>query len=124
LLWSFAAAVLRFVLTGWWVDVLLIAVFTQLLHGLTFGAHHAASLSVVNHCFPGRAQSRGQALYSSLGFGAGGLLGTFVSGWVWEHYGAGWTFTLSSLFALAGWLAILAGLKGGGLSSIAARPVR
>jgi len=124
LLWSFAAAVLRFVLTGWWVDVLLIAVFTQLLHGLTFGAHHAASLSVVNQCFPGRAQSRGQALYSSLGFGAGGLLGTFVSGWVWEHYGAGWTFTLSSLFALAGWLAVLAGLKGGGLSSIAARPVR
>lgn len=124
LLWSFAAATLRFVLIGWWVDVLLVAIFTQVLHGLTFGAHHAASLAVVNQRFPGRAQSRGQALYSSLGFGAGGLLGTFVSGWVWEQAGAGWTFTLSSMFAALGWLAIHAGLRGAGLSVIPARPVR
>ncbi|HRE17554.1 MAG TPA: MFS transporter [Rhodocyclaceae bacterium] len=124
LLVSFAAAVLRFLMIAWWVDVLILAVIAQILHGLTFGAHHAASLAAVNHCFPGRAQSRGQALYSSLGFGAGGLAGSLLSASIWENLGAGWIYALASAFALLGWLTVFAGLKGAGLSSIPARPVR
>ena len=106
LLASFAAAVLRFLLMGWCVESPLMMILVQLLHGLTFGAHHASAIAAVNLWFPGRAQGRGQALYSSLSFGAGGLLGALISGRAWDSWGAGWVFSLASLFALAGFLLV------------------
>jgi PPP family 3-phenylpropionic acid transporter len=99
---SFAAAVVRFLVIGWGVDSAAWMIFGQLLHGLTFGAYHAAAIAAVSRLFPGRAQSRGQALYSSLSFGAGGLLGALISGWTWDDWGGGWSFTLGSGFAFAG----------------------
>lgn len=102
LLASFAAAVLRFLLMGWGVESMAVMVVVQLMHGLTFGAYHASAIAAVNEWFPGRARGRGQALYSSLSFGAGGLLGALISGWTWDDWGAGWTFALSSVFALIG----------------------
>ncbi|MGE5490973.1 MAG: MFS transporter [Actinomycetota bacterium] len=107
LLASFAAAVFRFVLIGWGVESLLLTVLAQLMHGLTFGAYHASAIAAVNQWFPGRAQARGQAIYSSLSFGAGGLLGGLVSGWTWDRIGAAWTYSLSSAFAVVGLLLIL-----------------
>lgn len=106
LLASFAAAVLRFLLMGWGVGSLALMVVVQLLHGLTFGAYHASAIAAVNRWFPGRAQGRGQALYSSLSFGAGGLLGALISGRTWDGWGAGWTFSLGALFALVGFLLV------------------
>lgn len=107
LLFSFACAVVRFVLIGWGADSLPVLLFAQVLHGATFGAYHAAAIAAVNLWFPGRLQSRGQALYGSVSFGAGGMLGGLLSGYTWEAIGAAWTFTLGSVFALAGlvWLA-------------------
>lgn len=107
LLASFAAAVLRFLLTGWGVGLLSVIVFAQLLHGLTFGAYHAASIVAVNRWFPGRCQARGQALYSSLSFGAGGLIGGLISGWMWDGPGPALTYTLSAGFALLGLLLVM-----------------
>ena len=105
LLVAFAAAVLRFLLMGWGMDSLALTLVVQCLHGLTFGAYHAAAITAINQWFPGEAQARGQALYSSLSFGAGGLLGALVSGQTWTLWGAGWTFTLAAAWALAGlWL--------------------
>lgn len=106
LLACFAAAVLRFLLMGWGVESVWLMVVVQLLHGLTFGAYHASAIAAVNRWFPGKAQGRGQALYSSISFGAGGLLGALVSGWMWEPLGAGWTFALASLFALGGFFLV------------------
>lgn len=110
LLACFAAAVMRFLLMGWGVESLLIMAFVQLLHGLTFGAYHASAIAAVNLWFPGKTQGRGQALYSSLSFGAGGLLGALISGRTWEMLGAGWTFTLSAGFAALGFLLIWRGV--------------
>lgn len=106
LLASFAAAVVRFLLMGWGVDSVAVMILVQLLHGLTFGAYHASAIAAVNQWFPGRAQGRGQALYSSLSFGAGGLLGALISGRTWDGLGAGWTFSLGSAFALLGLLLV------------------
>ena len=104
LLLSFAAATVRFLMIGWGVDWLLVIVLAQLLHGLTFGAYHAAAIAAVNRWFPGRCQARGQALYSSVSFGAGGLVGGLLSGWTWERLGAAPTYALSSAVALVGLL--------------------
>lgn len=106
LLVSFAAAVVRFLMIGWGVAWLSVIVLAQLLHGLTFGAYHAAAIAAINRWFPGRCQARGQALYSSVSFGAGGLVGSLLSGWTWERWGAGPTYALSSTFALVGLLCV------------------
>lgn len=102
LLFAFGCAVLRFLLIGWCVDWLTWLLFAQLLHGATFGAYHAAAVAAVNRFFAGALQARGQALYSSLSFGAGGMLGGLLSGWGWQAIGPAWTFTTSAAFALAG----------------------
>ncbi len=118
LLISFAAAVLRFLMIGWGVEWLLVVVLAQILHGLTFGAYHAAAIAAVNRWFPGRCQARGQALYSSISFGAGGLLGSLLSGWTWERLGAGLTYTLSSAFAAAGLFCVLFWVKRSDLDEV------
>lgn len=102
LLLSFAAAAVRFLLIGWGIAWPVVAILAQLLHGLTFGAYHAAAIASVNRWFTGRCQARGQALYSSLSFGAGGLLGGLIAGWTWDAWGADWTYTLSTAYACIG----------------------
>ena len=109
LLASFACAVARFLTIGWGVEWLALLLFAQLLHAATFGAYHAAAVAAVNRWFGGRHQARGQALYGSLSFGAGGMLGGLLSGWSWDALGAELTFTLSSVFALAGMLILWRG---------------
>ena len=106
LVFSFAAAVLRFLLIGWGADSLALLLFAQLLHGATFGAYHAAAVAAVNHWFSGQHQARGQALYGSISFGAGGVIGGLVSGYTWDSIGPAWTYSLGSLFALLGLLVL------------------
>jgi len=99
---SFLCAALRFAAIGWATDVIVVLVAAQLLHAATFGVFHAASVAAVHRLFTGRLQARGQTLYSSLSYGLGGGAGLLIAGASWEALGAGWSFTLSSVFALAG----------------------
>jgi PPP family 3-phenylpropionic acid transporter len=108
---AFVLAVIRFLLIAWGASSVSVLVFAQLLHGATFGAYHAAAIAVVNQWFPGRLQPHGQALYGSLSFGAGGMLGGLASGFTWEEFGAAWTYTLSSVFALMGLIWIVRGWR-------------
>ena len=106
LLVTLAVAVVRFVLIGWGVQHLAMLALAQLMHGLTFGAFHAAAIAAVNHWFPGRARARGQAIYSSVSFGAGGLFGGLMSGWAWDYLGSSLAFALGSVYALAGFIVV------------------
>ncbi|MDH3318840.1 MAG: MFS transporter [Betaproteobacteria bacterium] len=99
---SFVCAAARFAAIGWGTQFLVLLVAAQLLHAATFGVFHAASIAAVHRLFTGRLQARGQTLYSSLSYGVGGGAGLLVAGWSWEALGPGLSFTLSSLFALAG----------------------
>ena len=104
LIGSFVLAVVRFAVIGWLAGNLLVLLCAQVLHAATFGSFHAASIGYVHRYFRGRLQARGQAIYGSLSFGVGGACGGFASGWVWQHAGAGFTFTLGALCAAAGGL--------------------
>lgn len=106
LITSFACGVVRFTLIGWGVDSLAILVLTQAMHGVTFGAFHSAAITAINRWFPGRARSRGQALYASLSVGAGGWFGGVAAGWVWDHLGEQLTFALGSFYSLIGLLLV------------------
>lgn len=99
---SLFAAVVRFLMIAWLVDVLAWLLLAQVLHALTFGAFHASSVGLVHEYFRGRHQARGQALFGSLTYGAGGMLGSLTSGPVWEHWGPEMLFSLSALAAFTG----------------------
>jgi PPP family 3-phenylpropionic acid transporter len=99
---AFACAALRFLAIGWLPDELWILVLAQLLHAATFGAHHSASVAAVQRVFPQAAHGRGQALFSSLGYGAGGAAGALIAGLAWEAAGPGMAFSASAAMALIG----------------------
>ena len=119
LLVSLVAAVLRFLLIGFGVGSMEMLVLAQLLHGLTFGACHAAAIAAINRWFVGATRGRGQALYSSVAFGAGGLVGGLLSGWLWDRVGGEVTFAISSLFALAGLLVVARWIRAADVGEIA-----
>jgi PPP family 3-phenylpropionic acid transporter len=100
LLFSFACACVRFLMIAWGVGSIGVMLAAQLLHAITFGAFHAAGVAAMHQIFRGRNQARGQALYTSLGYGLGGTLGTLMSGYTWEVWGAQWTFTIAATAAL------------------------
>ncbi len=104
LLASLAVAVLRWLLIGGFIEDTAVQIVAQAMHSATFGAFHASAIHLVHHYFTGRTQGRGQALYSSLSFGAGGALGSLSSGMLWSSAGAAVAFRLSSVAAALGWL--------------------
>ena len=104
LLISFSAAIVRFFLIGWTVDWVVLLMLAQVLHALTFGAYHAASVGLVHEFFKGRHQSKGQALFGSITYGAGGVLGGLASGPIWQHWGANVLYSMSAVTALLGLL--------------------
>jgi PPP family 3-phenylpropionic acid transporter len=104
---SLGCAMLRFLLIGWAVDSLPLLLLAQALHAITFGAFHATAVALVHHFFRGRHQSKGQALYGSLTYGAGGMLGGLVSGPLWQHWGATAMYSFSATAALLGLLLLL-----------------
>jgi PPP family 3-phenylpropionic acid transporter len=93
---SLFLAGVRWWLVGYFVDTLWIMVAAQVLHAATFGVYHASAIQLIHRYFIGRHQGRGQALYSSLSFGAGGALGSFYSGLTWDTIGPQVTFAISA----------------------------
>jgi PPP family 3-phenylpropionic acid transporter len=104
LLVCFAAAVVRFLMIGWGVRSAPVLFAAQLLHGLSFGAYHAAAVTMIHRWFQGAHQVRGQAIYLSVTFGAGGVLGSLLSGLGWDSVGPAWTFSAAAFAALAGFV--------------------
>ncbi|MCJ7838278.1 MAG: MFS transporter, partial [Burkholderiales bacterium] len=102
LLVCFAAAAVRFLMIGWGVDSTPVLFAAQLLHGLSFGAYHATAVTAIHRWFQGANQVRGQAIYLSVSFGAGGVLGSALSGLGWDSIGPAWTFSSAAFAAVAG----------------------
>lgn len=109
---SFVIAVIRFLIIGWAIEWSLAVVAAQLMHGATFGAHHAASVAALNRWFAPRHQARALALYGGACFGAGGMMGNLLSGVTWDRLGAGPTYTFASVFAGLGLVLVWRGLRG------------
>ena len=99
LLVSLLLAGLRWVLIALFADKIAVLIAAQSLHAASYGAYHAASIAWVHQHFTGRNQGRGQALYSSVSFGAGGAMGSLLSGYLWLSPGPEITFLLAALTA-------------------------
>ncbi len=104
LLGSLLLAALRWLIIALYPESTGLIVFAQVLHAASFGIYHAAAIHYIHNFFTGRHQGKGQALYSSLSFGAGGALGSFYSGYLFEDFGARSMFLTAMLLALSGFL--------------------
>ena len=101
----------RWLLIGFFPDNLPLILIAQLLHAASFGSFHAAAIAWVHQHFIGKNQARGQALYSSVGFGAGGVLGSLLSGYFWLSPGPTMTFFMAAMTTLLATLIALRWLK-------------
>ena len=110
LLFSLAVTVLRWCTLVWFVDSLPLMIVNQLMHAATFGVYHAVAIQYFHTYFKGSHQGRGQALYSSRSFGAGGSLGALLGGYAWAGLGSTVTYfsaaTISAVSFLVAWLFI------------------
>ena len=120
LLLSFALAALRFATIGWGAAHLSLLILAQLLHGATFGAHHAATMAALNKWVAPGQQANGQAIYGSVAYGAGGLAGSLLAGQIWSQVGPALTFSVASLVALLGLILVWRGIP----DEFEGRPVR
>lgn len=98
---SFVLAALRWWMIGEFAQQLVVLIFAQCLHALSFGVAHAASIEWVRRYFGAGSAGRGQALYSSLSFGIGGTLGAIASGLIWAQ-SPQLTFQCAAVAALLG----------------------
>lgn len=101
LLASLALATVRWLCIGWFVDSVAILLLAQVLHAATFGVYHSAAIQLIHRYFRGRHQGRGQALYSSLSFGAGGAVGALYSGQLWDAGGGIAAYSAAALVSAA-----------------------
>jgi len=96
------AATLRFGLTAGLGTTFGALIVAQLLHGLTFAAHHTACVAQVSRHFPGRLRGRGQALFTVIGYGLGGVVGVLAGGAIAQRFGFVPMFWLATLCAAVG----------------------
>lgn len=107
--WLFIALLLsslRWTLMAWFSDVLLLVLLTQCLHAASFGLFHASAIYLIHDYFPSH-HGRGQALYASVSFGAGGAFGSLYAGSLWDRIMPANTFMIAALFAFIGMLVAL-----------------
>jgi len=102
MMFSLATAAIRWFLIAMFPAYLGVMLLAQLLHASTFGIYHATAIRLIHQLFRGRHQGKGQALYSSLSFGAGGAIGSLYSGFAWDHLGRPAVFAISVVFSLIG----------------------
>nr|WP_240788614.1 MFS transporter [Ramlibacter henchirensis] len=102
-----AAAVVRMALTGAAADWLLALFIAQVLHALTFATHHTACIALVTEHFPGRLRGRGQALFTVIGYGLGGVTGVVAGGALASRFGFEAMYGAATALALAGTLCAL-----------------
>lgn len=107
---SLATSVLRFLLTALAgagalagsSAALSLLVVAQVLHAITFGLHHSASLRLLQRMFAPNQIASATAIVSATSYGAGGAFGVLVAGLVWQAGSPAQAFAMASLFALAG----------------------
>ena len=91
---------IRWLIIGWLSSSLAALLIAQLLHAASFGSFHVVCIHLTHIYFKGHQQDKGQAFYSSVGYGAGGMLGVFVAGLLWDDLGEEGAFTAAFLMSL------------------------
>jgi PPP family 3-phenylpropionic acid transporter len=106
LLWSFIASGFR------WAGLSLVRspeliILLSILHGMTFGTFYIASVAFVSGRVSEQRRASGQALFASVTFGLGGLIGYLSSGVGYDGLGGHRLFAVATALELAAAVLIL-----------------
>ena len=110
LLVSLALSMLRWLMIAYGAKWLTVIVLAQLLHAASFGVAHVVAIQLLHRYFGSHHQSKGQALYSSISFGLGGMIGSFYSGYFWDVLGGETVFVIAALASGFAFLMALIGV--------------
>jgi PPP family 3-phenylpropionic acid transporter len=117
---------LRFALAGTALRWLLVAAFperpvvmlaAQSLHLLGFGLFHSVAVLLGPRLLPPGGAARALALISSVGWGAGGIVGSLLAGGLWQVAGPRSAFLAAAGLALLGLWIARGALKGPGVAA-------
>ncbi len=75
----------------------------QMLHAASYAAFHVAAVTHTHRISGADRRASGQAIYSAVTYGAGNVVGMFLSGLLYER------LKMPGLFAAASWTALLGG---------------
>ena len=103
LIFSFMVAALRWCIL-FFVQSAAAILFAQILHAVTYGTFHIASILYIDHLAPDKAKTLGQAVNNAISYGLGLMVGFFFNGYLYEITGSSVLFIISSLIALCGGL--------------------
>jgi PPP family 3-phenylpropionic acid transporter len=108
LFFSFLTAAVRWMIL-FFAGSAVVILLSQILHAVTYGTFHMASILYIDHLAPEQTKTFGQAVNNALSYGLGSMVGLFINGYVYEITGSYTLFLLSSLIALAGGLIFQSG---------------
>lgn len=100
---AFGTAVIRWAILYYATSAPLI-LFSQILHALTYGAFHVASILYMDKLTPATAKTLGQAVNNAVTYGFGIMAGFLFNGYFFEIIGAPALFAISALMAGIGGL--------------------
>jgi PPP family 3-phenylpropionic acid transporter len=103
LFFSFLVATVRWLVLYFSASAAII-LLSQILHSVTYGTFHMASILYIDRLAPDNAKTLGQAVNNGLTYGLGLMMGFFINGYLYEITGSFVLFLISSLIALAGGL--------------------
>ncbi len=103
LVFSFAIATLRW-LAVYFVSSPALILLTQILHAVTYGTYHMASIIYIDRWTPDKTKTLGQSTNNAVQYGLGLMVGFFLNGYLYERTGSSALFAASSVIALAGGL--------------------
>jgi len=101
LFFSFLVAAARWIIL-FFAGSTVIILLSQILHAVTYGTFHMASILYIDRLAPGQAKTLGQAVNNALTYGLGLMVGFFINGYVYEITGSNTLFLMSALIAIAG----------------------
>ncbi len=100
---SILLTALRWYIVGHYANSDIALALSQLIHALSFGLYHSASIAFIQQHFNANQQSRGQAIYIGGVYGIGGAVGAYMAGILWQDgMGAMMTFDFAALTAFIG----------------------
>jgi PPP family 3-phenylpropionic acid transporter len=108
LLGSFAVAGLRWLLL-YVASAPALILAAQLLHAVTYGAFHMASILYIDRLAPEAGKTFGQAVNNAVQYGLGLMCGFLANGLLYERFGSRTLFLVSALTAVAGGMLFRAG---------------
>lgn len=101
LVFSFFFAAARWLILSS-ADSAVVILASQVMHAVTYGAFHIASILYIDMLVPAEAKTFGQGINNAVSYGLGITAGFLISGYFFDIVGSSGLFALSSIAAIVG----------------------